>query len=98
VTLRHIVLFRVREEVDDERLDDLMAALGAFAMFPGVTSWIVARSLDERKGRIVIEDATFKSPEAFEGFRADTAHARVAQMMSEISDWWVGDYLTDADQ
>jgi hypothetical protein len=98
MSFRHVVLFRVRDEVDDERLDDLMAALGAFAMFPGVTSWLVARSLDERKGRIVIEDATFKSQAAFEHFRADTAHAHVARMMSEISDWWVGDYLTDADE
>lgn len=94
---RHIVLFRVHEEIDDARLQEAVAALKAFAQFPGVESWVIASSLDTRKGRIVIEDATFVDRDAFDLFRRDAGHLRAAQMMSDVSDWWIGDYFTTSD-
>lgn len=92
---RHIVLFRVHDDVDIELLDRTVEELDQFAGLPGVVAWTVRRSLDERKGRMIIEDATFESREAFERFRADPNHLEAGRRMSLISDWWVGDYLTE---
>jgi hypothetical protein len=92
VTLRHIVLFRVRDEVTENAVDRAAEALTRLADFPGVVSWRIARSTDGRKGRVLIEDATFSDRGTFERFRADPEHVRVAAELSAISDWWIGDY------
>ena len=89
---RHIVLFRVHDDVPDARLPEAIDGLASFSLFPGVTDWTVKLSLDARKGRIIVEDGTFESREAFEMFRVDPDHVRAGVMMAEISDWWVGDY------
>jgi hypothetical protein len=97
MAFRHIVLFRVHDDVDIELLGRTVEELDQFAHLPGVMSWAVRRSLDEREGRIIVEDATFESREAFEKFRADPRHIEAGRRMSLISDWWVGDYLTEPD-
>ena len=98
MAFRHIVLFRVHDDVDIELLDRTVEELDQFARLPGVVSWTVRRSLDERKGRVIVEDATFENREAFESFRNDPDHIAAGQRMSRISDWWVGDYLTETDE
>ncbi|WP_349426413.1 Dabb family protein [Microbacterium sp. LWS13-1.2] len=95
MTFRHIVLFRVHDDVDIELLDRTVEELDQFAHHPGVVSWIIRRSLDERKGRVIVEDATFENQQAFERFRTDPAHVRAGRRMAQVSDWWVGDYLTE---
>lgn len=95
---RHIVLFRIHDGVDDGFIDGVVDMMETFLLFPGVVSWVATRSLDERKGRVIIEDATFESREAFEAFRDDPAHLSMARTMSAISDWWIGDYEVDAGQ
>nr|WP_155048225.1 Dabb family protein [Microbacterium sp. ZXX196] len=85
-------MFRIHDDVGDARVDAAIDMLQGFAAFPGVVSWITTRSLDERKGRVVIEEATFESRGAFERFRGDPAHVRAAKTMAEIADWWIGDY------
>ncbi|MAM38820.1 MAG: sulfite reductase, beta subunit [Erythrobacter sp.] len=92
MVFRHIVLFRIHDHVSDAYVDAVIDTLESFVLFPGVVSWRTTRSLDERKGRVVVEDATFESREAFERFRTDPAHASAAKTMAEIADWWVGDY------
>ena len=94
MAFRHIVLFRIHDDVSEERLRGVIDVLASFALFPGVTTWYVERSLDERKGRIVVQDGTFESRVAFETYRLDAAHLQAGQMMAAISDWWVGDYET----
>ncbi|KIC59378.1 Dabb family protein [Microbacterium hominis] len=89
---RHIVLFRVHDEVSDERIIAAMDDLRSLSTLPGIVSWRVERSTDVRKGRVVVEDATFVDAAAFEAFRLDAEHVRVARRFSEIADWWVGDY------
>lgn len=91
---RHIVLFRVRDDVPEERLRGVIDVLASFVFFPGVTTWSVERSLDERKGRIIVQDGTFESRAAFETYRLDGTHQRAGEMMATIADWWVGDYET----
>lgn len=92
-TLRHIVLFRVHEEVGEDDVASAVAMLRGLSNLPEVSSWRVERSLDGRKGRIIVEDATFASPEDFERFRDHPDHIAAGERMAEISDWWNGDYM-----
>ena len=55
-------------------------------------AWRVERSLDGRKGRVLVEDGTFEDAAALEAFRASPQHAEVSARMSRISDWLVGDH------
>jgi hypothetical protein len=89
---RHIVLFRVRDDVTDPELSEAIDRLRALGDAPTVGEWRIERSLDQRKGRVIVEDATFASREAFEVFRSSAAHVATAEHMAGIADWWVGDY------
>jgi len=92
VAFRHVVLFSIHDDVIDDRVSEAMERLRSLADLPGVTAFAVARSLDERKGRILIEDATFSDVATFAAFRGSPDHLRVGTEMAAISDWWVGDY------
>lgn len=91
---RHLVLFRMHDDIDNERVTEAIAALRSLAGLPGVESWNVELSLDHRKGRVIVEDATFASTEAFEAFRDSDRHRLAGRLMAETSDWWIGDYIT----
>ena len=93
---RHVVLFRVHEWVADESIAAATHLLRALGDLPGVVTWQIERSLDARKGRILIEEATFVDRDAFDAFRAHPTHAEVATHMAEISDWWIADYESPA--
>jgi len=92
MTFRHIVLFRVHDGIGDDRVSAAILRLTSLADLPGVTSLHIARSLDGRKGRIIVEDATFVNAGAFAAFRESPPHLAVSCEMAEISDWWIGDY------
>ena len=92
MTYRHVVLFRIHDDVEEHDVTRAVDALRSLAELPCVEDWRIARSLDERKGRILIEEATFADEAAFAAFREDPRHRDVAARMSEISDWWIGDY------
>ncbi|WP_295835765.1 Dabb family protein [uncultured Microbacterium sp.] len=89
---RHIVLFRVRDEVTDPDVLSAIDALRGLGNEPGVASWTIQLSLDTRKGRIIVEDGTFVDADAFAAWRAGQAHGAVAEQMSTIADWWVGEW------
>lgn len=89
---RHIVLFRVHDGVPDDRVTEAIDALRSLGALPGVVSWRVERSLDARKGTLIVEDATFTDERAFADFRADPQHLRAGERMAKIADWWNGDY------
>lgn len=93
MTFRHIVLFRVHEGVASSRVSSAVELLRSLESLPGVVSFLVEMSLDSRKGQVLVEDATFVDAGAFVAFRADARHAEVVAELSEIADWWVGDYL-----
>jgi hypothetical protein len=92
VAFRHLVLFRIHDDVSEDRVSQALERLRSLADLPGVTALAVARSLDERKGRILVEDATFSDAASFAAFRALPAHLLVGTEMATISDWWIGDY------
>ncbi|TDL46281.1 Dabb family protein [Microbacterium oleivorans] len=91
---RHIVLFRVHDTVEEHDVAHAVDQLTSLAGLPGITSWQIARSLDDRKGRIIIEEAEFTDADAFAAFRSDPRHQSVAAQMAAISDWWIGDRLS----
>ncbi|MFL0566930.1 Dabb family protein [Microbacterium sp. 179-I 1D1 NHS] len=91
---RHIVLFRVHDNVDEHDVAHAIGQLTSLADLPGIVSWHIARSLDERKGRIVIEEAEFTDADAFAAFRSHPRHQTIAAEMATISDWWIGDRLS----
>jgi hypothetical protein len=90
---RHVVLFRVHDGVSHDRVAEAIRSLRALESLPGVIAWTVALSLDERKGRVIVEDATFADERSFAQFRVHADHTRVAGQMSSIADWWIGDYV-----
>ena len=92
---RHIVLFRVRAGVDERDVDGAIDRLRGLAGLPGVAAWRVERSLDTRKGTVIVEEAEFADRATYVAFRAHPLHQQVAGELSRIADWWVGDYVTD---
>jgi len=89
---RHVVLFRVRDDVTDPDVFAAIDDLRALGALPGVTEWTVVLSLDTRKGRVIVEDGTFVDRPAFETWRATDEHRATAERMARIADWWVGDW------
>ena len=90
---RHVVLFRIHDTVPEDDVTAALDELRTLAALPGVVAWRVERSLDARKGRVIVEDATFASADDFERFRIHPTHVAAGQRMAAISDWWNGDYL-----
>jgi len=89
---RHVVLFRIYDHVEEHDVTGAIDRLGTLADLPGIVDWRISRSLDERKGRVIVEEATFDDVDAFTAFRAHPRHQAVAAEMAAISDWWIGDY------
>jgi hypothetical protein len=90
--LRHVVLFRMYDQCTDAEVDEMVAELRTLGDLPGILSWSVELSLDERKGRVIVEDATFASQEDLEGFRRHPRHASAADVMAQRADWIIGNY------
>ncbi|MDJ1114450.1 Dabb family protein [Microbacterium sp. LX3-4] len=86
------MLFRVYDAVSEEDVDSAIASLRALESLPSVLSWRVERSSDTRKGRVIVEDASFASEADFAAFRSEPAHIAVGNTMSRVSDWLTGDY------
>jgi len=92
--LRHIVLFTLKS-TDEEICAQAIQVLNTINVDPsnGLLEWNIKKSLDTRKGVIIVENALFQNREAFDLFRASDAHIKLGQVMSQISDWIIGDYL-----
>lgn len=86
--LRHVILFRLREGAD---ADQALKLLRSFRP-PGTLKWVIERSVDERKGVVIVEDSTFESEEALNAFRSSPDHADAVAFMRENADWVVGDW------
>lgn len=91
---RHIILFKLHEGLDPEleiKAIQLLQELGKED--EGVLEWRVKRSIDIRKGIIIVENGLFKDKQAFEIFRKSDKHLETVNFMKEIADWTVGDYI-----
>jgi hypothetical protein len=95
MSYKHIVLFKIKDEVSEADFNKALQLLQDLGTDnEEILMWKVVQSVDSRKGRIIIEDSEFVSEEAFQRFRADEKHAKAVELMREIADWLVGDYLT----
>jgi hypothetical protein len=92
VTFRHIVLFRIRDGVAEDDIEGAQAGLRALGVFPEIIEWRVERSLDARKGVVLVEEATFVDEAGFLRWRERAAHQDAAAQLARIADWWIGDY------
>lgn len=90
--LRHIVLFRVHDDVSPDRVSGAIDGLNDLADIPGILEWTVRLSTDERKGVIIVENALFESAEALAAFAAHPRHRISAERLRDMADWWIGDY------
>lgn len=86
------MLFRVYDHISEADVDAAIASLRALEALPSVLSWRVERSSDMRKGRVIVEDASFASEADFAEFRRDPSHVAAGEMMAGLSDWLNGDY------
>lgn len=86
--LRHVILFKLREGADADRALHLLRSFRP----PGTLKWVIERSIDERKGVVIVEDSTFESEAALDAFRVSDDHAETVAFMRENADWVVGDW------
>jgi hypothetical protein len=86
--LRHVILFRLRDGADAETAIRLLRE----SRPEGALKWVIERSLDERKGVVIIEDTTFRDADALQAFRVSDAHQSSVEFMREWADWVVGDW------
>jgi len=90
----HIILFRIKDGVSDDVHQKALIALRKLGQgHPGLETWQVHESIDTRKGQILIQEGVFATEEDFKRFQDSEIHAEVGNIMKEIADWWIGDYL-----
>lgn len=89
---RHIVLFRIHPGVAETDIESAQHTLRALGTFPEVIQWRIERSLDTRKGTILIEDATFTDTVGYDTFRHRPEHHTAGQQLARIAHWTIGDY------
>ncbi len=91
--LRHIVLFRVYADAPASTVEKAITTLMSLETnVPGLLEYRVERSLDERKGIVIVENALFESRTALRLFRESEEHQAVSEILKGMSDWWIGDY------
>jgi hypothetical protein len=88
---RHAAMFRVSDGVDATDIAATTTARRDLGWHVGAGTWAVERSLDDRKGAIIAQDAIFADAAAFGEWRCSEAHREAADQMARISDWWVAD-------
>jgi heme-degrading monooxygenase HmoA len=92
--LRHIVFFIVKDGVEESSILEFIENMENFVKgCDGVLSYRVNRSMDSRKGNVVILNVIFNSVEDFEKYRKNPKHIKFAEEASRISDWLNGDYI-----
>lgn len=90
MTYRHVVLFRLHDGADPAAA---IAALEAARPRLGATRWHITPSLDDRKGTVIVEDATFDDEASFQAWRVGELHQQAVAHMVAHADWLVGDWL-----
>jgi hypothetical protein len=99
MALRHIVLIAFKPETSEkvqreifnryQTLDEDCGGKDA-----GILSWRVAWNLDMRKGIHLVEVADYVDNAALQAFRVHPKHQELTNILREVADWWVGDFLT----
>ena len=87
-------MFRIHEGVDETAF---LAAIEQLRQLgrgvQGLERWDINKSIDTRKGRIILEEALFTLEKNFRDFQETDAHRAAGEVMAGLADWWVVDYL-----
>ncbi len=90
--VRHLVLFRFHDSVDQETRTNALESVRALRELPGILEWRLEVSTDDRKGVVVAQNVLFDSESAFQRYRQDPRHRRAGEVLAELADWLVADY------
>jgi heme-degrading monooxygenase HmoA len=90
--LVHVVMFNFHEEASPEQVTKAIRMCRALKELPGVLAWTVQESLDNRKGRTVLELGVFENGQAFLDFRNDPTHQEFANYVRDHADWNIVDF------
>lgn len=91
---KHIVLFKIYNEVPDEKYQEALRTLRLVGEKLNLSKYMINESIDTRKGRGIIEEVEFESEAEYLLFKDSSEHKNAGVLMREMSDWIVGDYLT----
>ena len=99
--LYHVVLFKLHQDAPagmKKRAFELYQQLkeDTGGDEAGVLYFELKENMDLRKGVEWVELAVFRNNDALQAFRKHPAHTTVADIMSQIGDWFVGDFMSPA--
>ncbi len=92
MALRHIVVFRFHDAVDEATRMRARAEIQTLNALPGILDWRLEQSLDSRKGVVLVQNVLFEGTEALENFRNSNEHKNVGTVLSAVADWLIADY------
>lgn len=90
--VRHLILFRVYDDVLDTDVERALGLLRGLRHLPGILEWRVELSTDRRKGRVIVQDSVFADAAAIGAFRLAPDHKVSSDLLATMADWVVGDY------
>lgn len=94
--LLHTVMITFRETATDSDIAQLIEELRSLQELPGVMALMVrGESLDQRKGRIVLEQVVFENGQAFLDWREHPRHQAFAERLRGFADWVISDSEVD---
>ncbi len=96
--LWHVLLIKFNTDTAQEAKDRIFGLYQTLATDcggkeAGILYFKVERNLDLRKNIELVEIAIFRDNEALQAFRVHPLHVTLAQDLSKIADWQVGDIL-----
>jgi hypothetical protein len=94
--LVHTVMITYRDEIPQDIVENSVERLRSLGTLPGVMKWVVEWSLDQRKGRTVLELGIFESGDAFLQWRNHRDHTSFADELATLADWHTADFSLSA--
>jgi hypothetical protein len=88
----HTLIFRFRAEAPVETIEKSLQMLTELESLPGVLVWMIQESIDQRKGRTVLERGVFQDGQAFLDFRNAPQHQAFANFVKDYADWDIVDF------
>ena len=88
----HALMFNFRDGAPQEAVDRAVRMVRALGELPGILAWTIQESLDQRKGRTVLELGIFKNGQAFLDFRDHPEHQAFTGYVRDYADWNIVDF------
>ncbi len=100
--LWHVVLISFKPGVSEtikQKVYGLYRTLGedCGGKEAGIIFWKVDHNLDLRKNVHLVEIAVFEDNSAYQAFKMNPKHKELADIVSKVADWQVGNILMDQD-